>query len=102
MQHEPDEIEILFQSRGFDRLAGRADDAFSLKVGAGEDLGGPVAAFEPELADIERGQRFRLLLSPLGVCHILGKESRTARPLLSSVVKFGDFNSIKRKWRNWQ
>src|SRR5678816_4751970 len=29
------------------------------------------AAFEPELPDVERGQRFRLLLSASHVCHIL-------------------------------
>src|SRR5947209_3827317 len=63
---------------GGERLLARgSDDEFSLNVGASKDLGSAVTAFEPELPDVERRQRFRLLLSASRVCHILRQESRT-------------------------
>src|SRR5438046_215953 len=63
---------------GRERLLARgSDDEFSLNRGSSKDLGSAVTAFEPELPDVERRQRFRLLLSAFRVCHILRQESRT-------------------------
>jgi hypothetical protein len=100
--HAVSELEIpvgRHLRRGGKRLLARgSDDQFSLDVGASEDLGNAVAAFGPQLPDVERGQRFRLVVAGSASAIYFGKSLGR----WESVVKCETSNCPTRKWRNWQ